>query len=211
MVPSSQLSGGGNAIVVAEVVAGDTVEKAAVGTSLQMYGTENDVTPEFAPHFSLGSEYRGRWTDPRTLALEIMDVRGTSPFAETRVGSFAISIKAEGSLKAADLSSDVSSLSHKSLTGSWGAHLKSPVVVLVEAMDSSASLGFANGDSIRMAFDKRTNTPPIETKANIDAIFVFFLLALAMVTRVHGLQGLHLFIQMRCLGVLWSKISVTMA
>lgn len=100
------------------------------------------------------------------------DINSTAPYAHTKVGTLAFTVKSGGYLQSADLSS-VHSTSTDVLSGSWGDHT-APSITSVEAQEyGTVAVGVDAGDIMIITFDQPTNTPPVTLKSDVDKVFAF--------------------------------------
>ena len=150
---------------------GDTITvKFSEATNKPAVETQASLDTLFTFSPSLDAVFTGKFIDPETLILTTIDSGTVAP----QVGVFTLKLNLNADLRSGTGTSAASISESPALVGDFG--LKAGPTIQAIIADDSLPVDdtvFGNGDTITIKFLEPTNTPPVETKADIDKLFIF--------------------------------------
>eukprot|EP00762_Andalucia_godoyi_P007997 ANDGO_03496.mRNA.1 hypothetical protein GUITHDRAFT_146346 len=121
---------------------------------------------------TLGTLTSGRWVNSSVLLITIL-IPGTTIASTPIIGRTLIAPRQTANLRNSGSWSLVSSSPSPSLVGDWGL-FPGPRIIEFSCRDPTDSdYWYGNGDEIMIRFDSGTNTPPVSTMSQFDALFNF--------------------------------------
>lgn len=119
---------------------------------------------------SLGTSYSGSWVSPSVLKITVSDTTGHS---SPTPGSLTLTVKASANLKNTAGTSLASTSTSPTLSGNFGIRNGPAFTSLVASDPANDDAVFSAGDKITARFNAKTNTPPVNSKSALDALFTF--------------------------------------
>ena len=137
----------------------------------------SEVTASVTFSSSIGSRFRGVWTDPRVLVITVVNTTGQATTDLTKVATLTATLTGGGadggkSIRSADESSPMSTATSPALNGTWGKRVP-PNISSIVATNNGGVSGLSDGDKVTVTFDKPTSMVAASTKAEIDALLAF--------------------------------------
>jgi len=139
-------------------------------TNRPSVATKANLNSLFIFSQNLGTNYVGTWITSSVLKITILDATGATP---PTIGGLTLTAKASGNLKNEAGTSLASTSISPALAGSFGDKAGPAFTSLVASDPSNDDAVFDTGDFITARFDVDTNTPPVNSKAALDALFTF--------------------------------------
>lgn len=136
-------------------------------TNQPTVSTKANLMSLFSFSEPLANDFTGRWQNPATLVITIVDATGGNP----KIGEFTVTVIGT-SLRSATSSLPSNSTSPP-LSGNWGTLAGPSIVQFVAADPDNMDAIYSVGDTVTIVFSESTNLPSVLSKEDIDSYFSF--------------------------------------